>query len=386
MKYISRSLILVLALVVVLSGLLAFAPIAKAEDTDAGTIVVDKGKTIELTLEYSNACAVEGEILYSNDKIISYKDYETGESNMEGQVVDGTIFLYSDNPEGVSGKITIELVIRDSAPAGSVCMVTFRYAITSPGSTKPGDFQTVIHTISVKGDPEPDTKPTQPDNNEKPVKYADTTKLKEQMAIAENLTYYEYTSESWAAVEEAVAAGKELLTSTSQSKVDKATEAIKLALAALVPMDYTALQEALDSASKIQSVDEMAGPWERFIRALSNARTQRTSGDQAAVDAATAELLESKQALLEALEEMGEVVTVEKEVIVEVEPSYKFCNDPIHTVYLIIMIVSLVLNLILILLIVFYVVKKNRKKKDKTPLVDYNIDDDMPDIPEDMLE
>lgn len=379
MKYISRSLVLVLAFAMVLTGVLLAAPKVNAE-----VIVVDKEQTISLTLEYTDACAVEGEILFSNSSIISNIKYDTSGSNMEGLVENGIIFLYTDNPEGVSGKIVITATIRASAAAGSSCLVTFRYATTGPDAAKPGDIQTVIHTISVKGEPEVDT--TQPDNNEKPITYADTTKLKEQIAIAENLTYYEYTSDSWAEVEAAVAAGKELLTSTSQSKVDKATEAIKTALAALVPMDYTALQDALDSAAQIQNMDEMAAPWERFIRALSNARTQRTSGDQAAVDAATDELLASKQALLEALAELGEVVIVEKEVTVEVEPSYTFCNDPVHAVYLIIMIISLALNLILILLIVFYLIKKNRKKKDKTPLVDYDIDDDMPDISDDMLE
>lgn len=379
MKYISRSLVLVLALVMMLSCVFWAAPKANAE-----VIVVDKEQTISLTLEYADACAVEGEILFSNSAIISNVKYDTSGSNMEGLVENGIIFLYTDNPEGVSGKIVITATIRASAAAGSSCLVTFRYATTAPGATKPGDLQTVIHSITVKGEPEPE--PTQPDKDDKPVKYADTSKLKEQIAIAENLTYYEYTSDSWAGVEAAVAAGKELLTSTSQSKVDKATEAIKTALAALVPMDYTALQNALDSASQIQNMDEMAAPWERFIRALANARTQRTSGDQAAVDAATEELLASKQALLEALAELGEVVVVEKEVPVEVEPSYTFCNDPAHTIYLIIMIISLALNLILIFLIVFYLIKKNRKKKDKTPLVDYDIDDDMPDISDDMLE
>lgn len=383
MKMINKALAAFFALVLIVSVILCISPAANAE-----VIVVDQEQTVELTLEYSDACAVEGEILFSNWGIISNVKYDTEECNMEGLVEGGMIFLYTDNPEGVSGKIHLTITIRGSAPAGSSCMVTFRYAVTVPGSNTPGDVQTVIHTISVKGEakPDPTPAPTQGDKDKDKVKYADTSKLKEQIQIAENLTYYDYTKDSWAEVKTALDAAKELLTSTSQSKVDNATKALKTALENLVAMDYTALQAALDSASGITNMDEIAEPWERFIRALSDARTQRTSGDQAAVDAATAELLASKEALLKALAELGEVVVVEKEVTVEVEPSYTFCNDPLHTIILIIMIVSLALNLILIILIVSFVVKKQMKKRDNTPLVDYDIDDDMDGMNEDMLE
>ena len=112
------------------------------------------------------------------------------------------------------------------------------------------------------------------------------------------------------------------------------------------------------------------------MSALENARIQRTAGDQEAADAAAIELVAAKKALLKGLEEMGELVVVEKEVEVEVEPNYPFCNKPGHTAILIIMIVSLALNAALIGVIVWYFYKKHRNKQDDMPLVDYDIEDD----------
>jgi hypothetical protein len=165
--------------------------------------------------------------------------------------------------------------------------------------------------------------------------------------------------------------------------VDNATSSLKSALANLVSMDYSALQGAIESAGELGDMEELAEYWERFVAALSNARVQRTSGDQAAVDAATEELLISKEALIMALEELGEVVTIEKEVPVEVPPSYTFCNNIGHTIILIIMILSLVLNALLIGLIVYVVIRRRMMERDTTPLIDYSIDDDIPQTADD---
>lgn len=378
MKWISRSLILAL----VLAAVLCVVPSASAD-----VMVVDPGQTVSFTIEYTGACAVEGEIVFSDSSIISNVQYDISECGMDGLAESGLIFLYSDNADGVDGRIVITITVHSAAPKGSSCVVTLKYAITEPGSDFPGEMQSIANTVTVRTDSAAtEPKETEPTDTTPTVKYADTSKLREQIEIAENLTYYDYTKESWAEVEQAVASGKQLLTSTSQTKVDRATKDIKTALENLVPMDYTALQEAMDGASEMGNLDELAEYWERFIQALANARTQRTSGDQAAVNAATEELLASKDALMQALENMGELVVIEKEVPVEVEPSYPYCNKSSHTLILIIMIISLVLNAVLIALILLYLYKKHMHERDNTPLVDYNIDDDIDGMNEDMLE
>ncbi len=381
MKWKAKSLILTLVLAIVL----CIAPKADAE-----VIVLDPGETVSFTIEYTGACAVEGKITFSDSSIISNIQYDISGCNMDGLAENGLFFLYTGNPEGVDGKIVITITVHSTAAKGSSCIVTLDYSTTDPGSNVPGELQTISNTVTVRTNPvatEPTTTPTEPRPTTPTVKYADTTELKKQIAIAESLTYYEYTKGSWSELEQAVASGNALLNSTSQTKVDAAAKEIKAKLEALVPMDYTGLQAALDGAEDIGDLSELSETWKRFIQALNNARIQRTSGDQAAVDAAALELVESKEALIQALEAMEEVIVVEKEVPVEVEPSYKFCNIPSHTLYMIIMIVSLVLNLLLIGLICLYLYKKHMQERDRTPLVDYEIDDDLEDMPdEDIFE
>ncbi len=355
--------------------------VASLSFAKAAVIVVDEGESVSFTLSYSNACAVEGHINLSNSAIISNVTYSMAGSNMQGLVENGKIFLYTDSDEGVSGQVIITVTIHSAAEKGSSSVVDIIYSITEPGQVVPGKEQVLSNTITVRTDPvitpAPTATPTpKPTATPTSVPGVDVTKLKEQIKIAKSLTSYDYTKETWAQVEAAQVAAEEMLTSSSQSNIDTATNRLKTALSGLIPMDYTALQSALDSVHSISNMDELSSYWERFVLALIDARIQRTSGDQAAVDAATQELLDSKIALITAMEELGEVIEVEKEVPVEVPPSYAYCNDTRHTIYLIIMIVSLVLNLLLIVTIAFYLFKRFKKQKDDTPLVEYDIDDD----------
>lgn len=371
-----------LILTLVLALLLCVVPKANAE-----VVVLDPGETVSFTIEYESACALEGRISFSNPSIISNVQYDISGCKMDGLAENGLIFLYTGKPEGVSGKVVITVTILSTAPTGSSSIVTLEYNLTQPGSNVPGETQTVVSTVAVITDEglqptePPATQPTSPS-----VKYADTTELKKQIAIADSLTSYQYTRETWAALEKAVSKGRSLLTSTSQSQVDSTTKEIKAKLQALAPMDYTKLQAALDGAENLGDLSELAEYWKRFVQALTDARIQRTSGDQAAVDAATQELIDSKEALLQALKEMEQVIVVDKEVPVEVPPSYDFCNIPVHTVHKIIMIASLVLNGLLIALICVYLHKKHMLEKDTTPLVNYEIDDDLEDMMEDEME
>lgn len=363
----------VLCLVFVIGLLLTCVPMASAE-----IMILDPEESTTFTLEYTDVCAVEGQIIFTNPSIISNIKYDITNCNMEGLVENGTIFLYSSDPNGVSGKIDITITIHSGAVKGASCDVIFQYATTGPESTLPGEVQTIVNTVTVStagAEPPPVTEP--PTVPVDPPTYADTTALREQISIAENLTYYDYTRESWADVSAALDNARNHLDSRSQSAVDAATAQLKKALAGLVGMDYSALIAAMEEAADMAQYEDISLTWNRFVQALENARILRTSGDQAAVDAAADELLESKDALLKALEEMGKIVEVEKPVEIPTEPDYTYCNNMWHTILLIVFIASFALNLVLIAIIVFYSVRKRNNQLDNTPLVEYNIDDDM---------
>ena len=380
MKLIYKRLLPLLTAVMVL---LAVAPAVSAE-----ILVVDPEQTATFTLDFTGVTAIEGVVEYSNRSIISQFEYVWPKDNMMGNVKNDTFFLYTGGEEGVDGKIDVTVTIYSGAPKGSTCNITFRYAVTEPGSDRPGPMQELVYTVTVRTDGQTTT-PTTPTTTTTPTTQptnpkVDVSALQEQIRIAQSLTSYDYSKTTWAAVDKAVQDGTTALSSDSQSEVDAATQAIKDAIKKLVRVDYSRLQAALDSVGNMDKHGDLTAIWSRFIEALQNARIQRTSGDQAAVDRATKELLDSMEELQKALEEMGGLITVEKEVPVEVEPSYDFCNITGHTVRLIVMIASLALNGILIGLIVYYFLKKRSTQKDKTPLVEYDITDDEMEINEDV--
>ena len=71
-----------------------------------------------------------------------------------------------------------------------------------------------------------------------------------------------------------------------------------------------------------------------------------------------------------------ETKVVVQEVPVEVLPEGDYCNIPTHHVWSVLFWVSAALNLALIGVIVAYVIRRTKNRRDDTPLVDYDIDDD----------
>ena len=60
----------------------------------------------------------------------------------------------------------------------------------------------------------------------------------------------------------------------------------------------------------------------------------------------------------------------------EVEPEGDYCNIKIHKIWPILFFVSLGVNVLMGSVIVALVTRKKKNRKDNTPLVDYDIDDD----------
>lgn len=211
------------------------------------------------------------------------------------------------------------------------------------------------------------------------VSVADFSELQMQVAVVNSMVSYHYTSASWAPVQKALDDGSKILELglAGQQDIDKAVAAIEKSLAGLVEMDYTRLESVLGEAyHKIDENPEEYGLWIELGEVLSRARPQLVSGDQEAVDNAALEL----SALLETMGQNNRLASepevIIQEVEVEVLPSGDYCNISRHYSWPILFAISAAINAVLIFAISYLIVRK-RNTDDTTPLVSYDIDDDM---------
>lgn len=206
--------------------------------------------------------------------------------------------------------------------------------------------------------------------------YSGTDRLLQQIAVANGLKEWEYTKESWKNVSDALKAAQKLEDSKDTSKRMAAADTLEKALAALVSMDYTALENVISRAREQISTTELYDLVNQLQEAVTKGEQLRFSGDQVQVDA-TCGLI---AALLEELETLGGqntvVQTVIQEVEVEVPPTGDYCNISPHRIWFVTFTVSAVLNVILVLLLTI-AVRKRKYRADDVPLVDYDIDDDI---------
>ena len=203
--------------------------------------------------------------------------------------------------------------------------------------------------------------------------------LRLKVATANGLNEYDYTQESWAPLAAALKTGNRILSGTySQAEVDAAAAAIVSAMEGLVKMDYSRLEAALGAVqAKIGEAPQLHDVWIRLYDAVAQSRPLLTSGNQTAVDEAVVKLNE----LLEELSGYGSVSAAEPEVIVqevevEVLPTGDYCNIPMHRTWPVLFVISAVLNAALVAALIYVIVKKHNTTDD-TPLVSYDIDDDM---------
>lgn len=207
----------------------------------------------------------------------------------------------------------------------------------------------------------------------------DMSKLELQVAMANGLNEYDYTRETWKPLQKALDAGSKILKGThGQVVVNETADAIEKAMAGLVKMDYSLLETALGLVyAKIDENPEYHDVWTRLDAAVAAARPLLVSGDQEAVNEAVAEL----NALMEEVSQFNPVGALEPEVViqeveVEVLPTDDYCNIPMHRTWPVLFVISAVLNVALVVMLV-YVITKKRNTTDDTPLVSYDIDDDI---------
>ncbi|MBE6536051.1 MAG: hypothetical protein E7677_05460 [Ruminococcaceae bacterium] len=107
------------------------------------------------------------------------------------------------------------------------------------------------------------------DDNEVTVDYS---KLEAAIESAEVLDSNDYTSESWEAVADALAAAKAALSAQTQSEVDVAEATLKAAVAALEEPDYSALEAVIAEAEEQDESEYSADAWEALLDALDTAK------------------------------------------------------------------------------------------------------------------
>ena len=374
------------AVLLVLLMVAAMVPIASAEET------VAPGKSISATIDIAESDKDEsvggaaGTIKVKDgcNAVLTYVGPEDFlmfgfEPGMRSATVDSEL--------GTEFEFTIQ-VGADAKP-GEVITVEFNY-ILHDGSTESENygFNSVSFIVEEQvteptdpdepTDPEPtDPEPTIPVIPEEPSETVDYTELKKQIGIAESLVQGDYTAESWAKLAYALAAAKNALYSEDQDVVDAAAKALADAIAALVKMDYSKLEAAMASGEELAANDKVGNLWFELFKAIQEGVKLIGSGDQEAVDACTAKILDLIEQLKAALAETGaEPEEIIKEVIVEKDPEGDYCNITMHRIWPILFFISLALNVVFIVVIVVAVIRRKKNAKDDTPLVNYDIGDD----------
>lgn len=215
--------------------------------------------------------------------------------------------------------------------------------------------------------------PTTPQTNY--VSRPDYSELTRLLAIADGLNEIDYTAESWAVLEEAVAEGEAALKSYWKKTVSNAEQTLTAAIAGLVAMDYSELWAVLMEVGELDKPEKVYDVWSELVILVEKGKVLLSSGDQEAVDATTVEIREALVQVKEYLEKVNTPQVVVKEVEVEVPPSGDFCNIAIHHIWPVAFAVSAILNVALVIVIVS-ILRKKQKQMDDTPLIDYDIDDD----------
>lgn len=406
MNKISRIFAALLALLL----LAASVPVAFAAGAET---YVEAGDTVDLTVSFVGYGADGNVVVTDTDGIIESYDFKFMLPNgTPSEFVNPTTLAFSDAGarEGTY-QLVVTVQVKSTAAAGKACDVAFSYSIArADGSndamittekrvvvkapeTTPAPETTVPTPVP---SPAPETTAPAPEttapapvvtspitgtNTEpKPPVISgsvDYTELKKQIANADGLDESKYTTDSWKNLESALAAAKAALKSDKQAAVDSAAVALSSAIDALVAIDYTALEAAIERVNTFVEDNKVANKASKLMDALVGATELLTSRDQKSIDEAAAQLntlVDEIEDLIDSLS-VTETVIKEVEVEVEVEPSDDYCNIKIHYVWPILFFISLALNLGFIALIVVYVVRRKKNQTDDTPLVDYDIDD-----------
>ena len=201
--------------------------------------------------------------------------------------------------------------------------------------------------------------------------------LNKQIAAAEALKESDYTAASWSALVTALANAKEARSYTSQSRVNAAMEDLKSAIASLEKLNLQRLLDAIAALKGYADQDELAQLIAQINGLLAKAEEALHSGDQAIIDSCAVELENLLRSILSKLEDLKQTNTVIVEKPVPTDPTDDFCNIGSHIVWIVLFWISFASNVAVAAFIISYYFMKKKKTSDDTPLVDYDITDDV---------
>jgi len=387
------------------------------------------GETAKVQIVVEDVISLDGEVSISaGSEFVESIDCAVVErGGLKGGMVTGNkVFLYSTAANPTPGDVTIEVTVnlKENAEVNEQCIVSLNYVgSTDAAGMTVNDPVTKSASVAIKEkpattpttEPEESTKPTTKPNtntntntrpntntntNTKPNTNTNTNnnsnnnqtnptnpttatkpkanydELKKQISIAKGLRKDDYEAAAWDAFVKVLEEAEKLTSSEDQDKVDDAADKLEEAIAKLVGVDHTKLREALDSVAEYSQNLELSSLWYQMISVLENAEDKLHSSDQAAVDAAAAQVESLLEEIAKAEKEVGSG-TIIQEVPVEVLPSDDYCNITIHNIWPILFFISLALNVAMAAVIIIYVLRVQKSRKDDTPLVDYDIDDDL---------
>ena len=373
---ISKKFLAIMVAVLLLTTMVTPA-VAATADTSA-----EAGENVIVYFNYDGIYSIDGKFSVNDPTgIISSVDYRIADNGgmQGGSINENAVFMFdTENPaKARTVSLCAVIKIKADAKAGDTCTINFEYNICKDPSGQKVTSGTEAAVIKVKAS-QSDV-PTPPAPSVPETGTVDYTELERQIAIATGLNEEEYTADSWAAMMDALANGKNALLSKDQAVVDAAAKALSDAINALTRMNYTQLEEAIEQITVLIEDLEFNDLFKNLLDAIEAAKAALLSKDQAEVDAATEALLQALNEYADAIENLKkvEIQVVEKEVIVEVYPEGPFCNISWHKLCQILLIVSAVLNVTFIVIFILAAIKKKKNRKDDTPLVNYDIDDDV---------
>ena len=374
-------------LVVVMLASMFSGMVAKAAATATNqTIKATPGETVTIKLSDGACYGLDGSITYSNRAMFSSV---TPASSSFGKITESKFILSSSDKTELT--VTLTAKISADAKVGNTCIVTFadysrvdeNVAFTGPdGLSKKVTVQVIEKKVN------PSSKPSSGTSSKKPTSSKPTTSkaptgskldfsaLNKQISIANSLKESNYTADSWANMLKALSAAKNALKATTQAEINSAAANLKKAIANLVRLYDEDLSALIKEAKDFLAQDELKALSDRLVAAIAAAEKALESGDPEAIALAAKELREALAAYKAKLEELGkgELISVDKPI--EVNPTDDFCNIWLHKLWLILFIVSFVINLGLVGFGIYYFKRRKANAKDDTPLVDYDISDD----------
>lgn len=362
----------------------------------AATVQTEAGKTVTVTFTVPDTYAIDGYFEFSNRDLFSSVSFANGNTADFGGGIENDRVYFYDNGGEVSHTaiVNVTVTVKSSAKPGDKCDIVLNYesadvnrdmfrkpAITNTVIIKAAETSKETETSKPETTDVPETQPVTPPQPTPPTPgpgpdtgEIDYTELLRQIAIAEGLNENEYTKDSWDAMIKVLEEARALRTSNSQEDVDNGAKALEKAIAALVKVDYSKLNKAVEEAKGLDACAH-GKLWFKLFDALVRADAALKGRDQKVIDDLAAEI----EGLIEEIKKDcpncdGKTTEVIKEV--EVLPSDPYCNIKMHKVWPILFFISLGINVVLAGLIIGFFAKRKKNQKDDTPLVDYDIEDD----------